>query len=308
MAKKKKSGFMKWAAFTLAATAVAAGALYYTHKRPDTEYEEFEAEIPSKRNTKIPATIILPKTTRPMPLVLFVHGFGAERSEGNRFFEIAYNLAKKGIASICMDFAGCGASKEGYEFYCIHNNLDDMVSCQKYMTDRYPIDTEHIGVVGYSMGGRQTVLYTELNPDIRTIVLFAPAISKGFNHMEEFKGGRAAIERMKKEAEEKGYALFIDPFGGEKKLGHSYFMDMENMDVYKALENYHHNLLYIQGNKDITVTPQLASEALEHLNPEVKLNYFFMDHADHGFGLWDNHPEQSKKLVEITTDYLLRYL
>ena len=33
-----------------------------------------------------------------------------------------------------------------------------------------------------------------------------------------------------------------------------------------------------------------------------------VDGANHGFGLWDNHMEQSKELVDETTEFLKEYL
>ena len=124
----------------IAGVAVGAGAAYYYSQRPIRDYEEKEVEIPSRRSAIIRATVIIPQTSRKMPLVIFAHGFGAERTEGSRFTLIAKNIARNDIASIMMDFSGCGKSDEDYTAYCLSNNLTDMECCLAYMKENYRID------------------------------------------------------------------------------------------------------------------------------------------------------------------------
>ena len=72
-----------------------------------------EAMIPS-RGVSIPATMVIPprKPEQALPLVLLLHGHGGTREEAGAFTRVAAELAARGIASIRMDFPGCGDSTE----------------------------------------------------------------------------------------------------------------------------------------------------------------------------------------------------
>jgi dipeptidyl aminopeptidase/acylaminoacyl peptidase len=126
--------------------------------------------------------------------------------------------------------------------------------------------------------------------------------------LEDSMGGADKLNEMIKEAQTNGSVKYNDLFGGQKELSKEYFMDMEAHDVLKALSHYKHNLLIVQGNEDDIVRPDVIDKALTHINKECHFNYLYMDHANHGFGLWDDHPEQSEKLVKETIKFIERHL
>ena len=94
--------------------------------------KEIELLLKSKRNTEIPVSIVDSETTN-CALVIFIHGFKADRHEGGRFSDVARNLAKLGYSSIRMGFPGCDESKEDFINYSITNDLDDIETCYKYI-------------------------------------------------------------------------------------------------------------------------------------------------------------------------------
>lgn len=306
---KKKNRSRKYILLGLGAVATAAAIVAIKQRvRKSTVYQSFDLKIPSKRLTDIVCTINLPQTEGAMPLVIFTHGFGADRHEGGRFTQVADKLATKGIASIRMDFSGCNESTESFTAFAIRNLLDDLITCVDHMINNYDIDQEHMGIVGYSMGGRLATLYSRLNPNIKTMALWAPALTKGMSGLEDSMGGADKLNEMIKEAQTNGSVKYNDLFGGQKELSKEYFMDMEAHDVLKALSHYKHNLLIVQGNEDDIVRPDVIDKALTHINKECHFNYLYMDHANHGFGLWDDHPEQSEKLVKETIKFIERHL
>ena len=73
--------------------------------------KRIDTTVLSKRNTDIPVTII-EADTFPSKLLLCVHGFKANRTEDNRFVEVAEALASNGVSTIMMGFPGCDESKE----------------------------------------------------------------------------------------------------------------------------------------------------------------------------------------------------
>ena len=107
-------------------------------------------EIPGTRGN-IPATIQLPaKSARgeELPLVVLCHGFTGNRQGDGHFAPLAEDLATHGIATVRLDFAGCGDSTEPYANYTLANmaadvdrNRDVVVKAERacYSRNRTPL-------------------------------------------------------------------------------------------------------------------------------------------------------------------------
>lgn len=87
------------------------------------------------------------------PLVVLCHGFTGSRGGDGHFGPLAARLAHAGIASIAMDFPGCGESEEPFTAYTLTNIRADMTAAIAYMGVTYGADTTRLGLVGHSMGG-----------------------------------------------------------------------------------------------------------------------------------------------------------
>ena len=260
--------------------------------------------ITSVRNTQIPCTVFTADTASP-GLAVFVHGFCAERTEGGRFEEVAEILSKHGFSSIMMDQSGCGESTEGFEFYCMRNSMNDIESCVSYMIENHDIDTEKMVMVGYSMGGRIASVYvTEKDPRFKVLGLWAAAIMP-FEEMTNFVNapdGHSYYE----EAKEKGTAGFLNLFDGRiLPLSREFFEDMIRYDTLDCVRRYKGNVIVVHGDADITVDISVGKRAYQHLTTDKNKELLIIENANHGFGLWDNHPEQSKRLVDKTAAFIL---
>lgn len=299
---KKKSKTKKYV--LLGTLALAAGAAAYYVNEEHTGYKEKTVTVLSKRGTEIPVTICRPVKLGDYPLVLFLHGFMGSKDASGRFSLLAEALAKRGIASARLDFAGCGDSKEPFANYRLKTALDDVDTVYQYMKDQYNIDAKKVALVGHSMGGRIAALFAETHPEIRTMAFTAPALTKGFEGIEDYLGGKEKVEEILKEAAVSKTITATTSFGATVEIGSGYFMDMMEYDVYKALNQYTGKLLYLQGNKDTMVPAAVSGLALQQLNPKAKLNYVYLDHMDHGFGAYDDNPENLNKYLKIMEEYL----
>ena len=260
--------------------------------------------IVSKRDTMIPCTVFTTDSAHP-GLAVFVHGFCAERTEGGRFEEVAEILSQHGFCSIMMDQSGCGESTEGFEYYCMRNSMDDIESCIAYMTETYEIDTEKMVMTGYSMGGRIASAYVTLkDPRFKVLGLWAAAINP-FEELTNFANapdGHSYYE----EAREKGTAAFLNFFDGRiLPLSREFFEDLMQYDPLDCVRQYKGNVIVVHGDADITVDVSVGKRTYQLLTTDKQKELVIVKDANHGFGLWDDHPEQSEELVSKTAAFIL---
>ena len=155
-------------------------------------------EIPGTRGN-IPATIQLPaKSARgeELPLVVLCHGFTGNRQGDGHFAPLAEDLAAHGIATVRLDFAGCGDSTEPYANYTLANMAADVDSVIGYMQATY--GTGKTALVGHSMGGRLASLYPQLGQyPVTALALWSPANGMGLQGLEFLSiDNFAAVEEL----------------------------------------------------------------------------------------------------------------
>lgn len=168
-----------------------------------------DVTIPGVRGG-IPATVQMPaKLARAgeVPLVVLCHGFTGDRTANGHFPTLAAKLAELGIATVRMDFAGCGSSTEPYTEYSLASMTDDVNSAIAFLQSEYGVDGT-IGLVGHSMGGRLVSLYPQDGQyPVAALALWSPANGAGlqgleFLNIEDF----SVVEALAAEAEANGQA------------------------------------------------------------------------------------------------------
>ena len=268
---------------------------------------EINKTIKSKRDTNIPVTIVDSETEN-ASLVIFAHGFKADRHEGGRFSDVARKLAEVGINSIRMGFPGCDESKEDFINYTINNCLDDIESSYQYMLNNYSINNEHLGIVGYSMGGRLASIFVNKHPEFKTLGLWTGAVYKDFGGNNDcFLGGNVAS--MKKQANELGYTDFYNDFDNTNiKLSKALIDEMELYNPLEYLNSFEGSAIVCHGDNDFTVVLDTAYLAINNLTKAKNKKLVIINGANHGFGLWDDHMEQSYELVDETTKFIKEHL
>ena len=164
-----------------------------------------DVSIPGTRGT-IYATVQLPgKLARSgdMPLAVLCHGFTGSRAGDGHFAPLAQDLAAQGIATVRLDFPGCGDSTEPFTAYTLSNMTDDVESAILYMQSTY--GTGPTALVGHSMGGRLASLYPQQKGGIAALVLWSPANGAGLNGLEFLNiDDFSAVEAMAAEADANG--------------------------------------------------------------------------------------------------------
>ena len=287
----------------IALCIVAAVTLLQTNTNPKN------IEIPGTRGN-IPATIQLPaKSARgeELPLVVLCHGFTGNRQGDGHFAPLAEDLAAHGIATVRLDFAGCGDSTEPYANYTLANMAADVDSVIGYMQATY--GTGKTALVGHSMGGRLASLYPQLGQyPVTALALWSPANGTGLQGLEFLSiDNFSAVEELAARADAEGS---VAAWGVE--LSAAYIDGMRDSDPNAALqESGLPVLLTYSGNERIlSDTTQTETKAAVESLPDGQVVLDSFVNGDHNYTSKDpaTNTQLDADLRQVTVDFLTSHL
>lgn len=255
----------------------------------------------------VPATVVMPVGDGPFPAVVMNHGHGGSRQENGGFGGVAEALASRGIATIRMDFPGCGDSTEPFTENYLSNMISDSNASLAYLLENYPIDPQRLGIMGYSMGGRIALhIGSEDGQPYKAMGLLAPSADWGQEMMVSFLGGQEAFDSLYAEAQsEKGYADFTTQWGQQQQLSLNWFDEMIASQPLENIANYEGAMLVVFGDQDNVVRAgvnQAVAEAYEAAEVVVVPN------ADHGYGFYSNQPDVTAAVEDSLADFFAQAL
>ena len=283
----------------IALCIVAAVTLLQTNTNPKN------IEIPGTRGN-IPATIQLSaKSARgeELPLVVLCHGFTGNRQGDGHFAPLAEDLAAHGIATVRLDFAGCGDSTEPYANYTLANMAADVDSVIGYMQATY--GTGKTALVGHSMGGRLASLYPQLGQyPVTVLALWSPANGAGLQGLEFLSiDNFAAVEELAARADAEGS---VAAWGVE--LSAAYIDGMRDSDPNVTLqESGLPVLLTYSGNERIlSDTTQTETKAAVEGLPDGQVVLDLFVNGDHNYTSEDpaTNTQLDADLRQVTVDFL----
>ena len=266
-------------------------------------------EIPGTRGN-IPATIQLPaKSARgeELPLVVLCHGFTGNRQGDGHFAPLAEDLAAHGIATVRLDFAGCGDSTEPYANYTLANMAADVDSVIGYMQATY--GTGKTALVGHSMGGRLASLYPQLGQyPVTALALWSPANGTGLQGLEFLSiDNFATVEELAARADAEGS---VAAWGVE--LSAAYIDGMRDSDPNAALqESGLPVLLTYSGNERIlSDTTQTETKAAVESLPDGQVVLDPFVNGDHNYTSEDpaTNTQLDADLRQVTVYFLTSHL
>ncbi len=201
--RKRRALLVLWGCLAVLALCVA-GVMYLLLQKPEPQ----NVTIPGVRGIlrhRADAQQAEPQRGRTVGgIVPRVYGQPGRRYP---FAGLADDLADQGIASVRLDFPGCGESTEPYTAYTLSNMADDVEAAITYMQKEYDTDGPK-ALVGHSMGGRLASLYPQMKGGgISALVLWSPANGTGlqgldFLNIDDF----SQVEAVAAEAEANGKA------------------------------------------------------------------------------------------------------
>lgn len=241
----------------------------------------------------VPATTVLPEGEGPFPLIVINHGFAGSRNEGGGFTRLAEIMAKKGLASIRMDFAGCGDSKAEFLEFNNTNNLSDSEACLNWALENMPVDKENVGVLGYSNGGRLAIIRTaQENSPYKAMGLLAPA---AFPATPE---RLAEDEKNLEEAKKNGF-VSMEWFGNELHIGAKMYEDQ--IADYKYIDDAKNvcPTMVVYGGADTIVLPEISKAIAEKIGAAT----VEIPDADHGYGFYGGDETITELVANSFADF-----
>ncbi len=271
---------------------------------PRYEFASVETTV-SSRGVSVPATFVHPiaEGEEKFPLVVLAHGHGGTRNEAGGFTSVAEELATRGIASIRMDFPGCGDSVESFANNNLTNMLTDVRASRDYALSQPNIDRERVGIHGFSMGGRLALMATASDPTYKVMTTWAPGASNGAGSMVEFVGGTDAYEAMKAQARTNGFVPFTTSWGQDQQLGLRFFVDLEQSRPLDAASQFRGPLLVLYGDEDDVVLPSVSEAVINAATSSSEVVRHVIDGADHGLGLFTDEPDYTEEAVDTTVSF-----
>lgn len=276
-----------------------------------TEYTIKTEEITyTSRGVEVPATVCVPEGEGTFPLVVLCHGHGGDRNENTGHLTIAESLAKKGIITLRMDYPGCGKSTEDFALNTMSNMIADTVAGLEYAKSNLPVDTDKIGLFGYSMGGRIVLqLLAEAKVDPSVVVLLAPAADT--DDLKNLFGGAENWETLKADANAaaEGYVNYTTIYGQEQHLSKEWFADIEayagSTLIDAAAKNYTGKpSLVIYAVDDAAVSPSVSKAVANALSSEV----ITTPKDGHSYGFYSEEVEVFNTVVDGAVDFFVNSL
>jgi dienelactone hydrolase len=258
------------------------------------------------RGVAVPATIVMPAAAdgESVPLVVMAHGHGGSRQEGGGYSLAAETMAKHGIASIRMDFPGCGDSTESFTENNLSNMLLDLQAARVFAEGQFDVDSERVGLLGYSMGGRLVALLSEIDPSYKAMVMWTPAVADGAMREFDSLGGTEAYAAYKEKARTTGMAEFTTQWGSTLQLGYQWFIDLEETKPLESLATFEGPLLIVYGDQDSVVVPATSEAALAAARSSSEVARHVVAGAEHALGFYTDKPELAAEVVNATAEFL----
>ena len=227
-----------------------------------------DGTVQGTRGNSIPVTWYRPENAAGAPLVVFGHGFTGDRSVNGHYAPLAQALAEHGVASISLAFAGQGGNGEPSAAFTLANCAADIDACIDWMGAQQGIDTQHIALVGHSMGGRIATAYLDLGAHagaVQALALWSPANGDGLRGLEFLDiDDWPAVEAWREQARAEGQ-VSIGRWGGFT-VSEAMFSEMEQSHPAETLAAFAGPILLCytpeEGSvftEEYTVQPTIAA-------------------------------------------------
>jgi dienelactone hydrolase len=252
-------------------------------------------------NKPMALDIFFENTRERRPVVIYVHGFNGFKDWGN-FDLVAKRFVQEGYVFVKFNFSHNGTSPEHPEVFTDliafgNNNFTKQLKdlriiidwvCNPLMPYHHCIDSNHIYLIGHSMGAGVSILHSANDERVKKLITWA-----GISECKTPWGGWAP--EIMQEWKDTGVQYYTNSRTKQQmpiyyQLYEDYIQNKEKLDIMKAIKSLNIPILICHGTSDNAVPIEKAFE-LKKWQPSAKL--FTVD-SDHVFGR--RHPWISNDL------------
>ena len=252
--------------------------------------------------------LIIPKSSHPVPAVVFVHGSGASNMDEKvgkltPFKDLAEGLAKHGIASIRYDKRSYA---HGFKLLMKEKNVtvkqetvDDAIMATNLLKKDARIDANNVYIIGHSMGAMLAGRIDSEGGNYQGLIMMAGsprtlndimmdqnkdvlAQTKGFTHW--------IVEKQVKKITSlfEGIDELSDEEAKKRKIGNGvtlyYFKEMKRFDTQHYLKTISKPMLIMQGEKDFQATVERDFLAYKQLlEGKENVTFKLYENLNHAF-------------------------
>ena len=261
--------------------------------------EERELVIYNNEGQQIYGVLHKPIGVEKAPAVLMCHGFAGNKIGRYRIYVmLAQKLAEAGIASLRIDFRGCGESEGDFSDVTVETEVSDARKGLEFLRKHSAIDSSKIGILGNSFGGAIAVHAAFQDQHIKSIALLAPL----FNCAQWRKKWEAV---MSNSADESAYKEMTRLLDGNAP-GPAFYPSFFKLNLDKEMEGLNNvPFLHIHSDKDERVGQDQA-EHYRRCRQEAKADskWIRLQKCDHDF----SSAEERKLLVDETVQWFSKTL
>ena len=249
-------------------------------------------------NESTPGVLTLPSASSPtkFPMVLLFHGFSSDKNEvANIYADLAESLAKINIATIRIDFPGCGDSSMHLQHVTL-SNMEQSIRDTYLYAQSLP-NVAKIGVCGFSFGAALTMLSFADDPTYCSSAVLLSPVGNLTNDFSEFLGSQRFLQAASQPLTE------IDLGWKKIKISNNYFKRFNEVDPYQGAIKYKNPLLIIAGSLDFS-----AKNARMYNSSSLSANkqLVIYEGHDHILNLFD--PDKKSSLIDKIVSWFLQTL
>ncbi|PWJ25054.1 hypothetical protein ATK17_1166 [Branchiibius hedensis] len=241
---------------------------------------------------EVPGDFVSPGTS-PSPAVLLLHGTASERDEvGGLFVRLAESLVAGGIASLRIDFAGCGASSRPQTDFTVTSELSDAQAAVTWLRGQPSVS--RVAVLGMSQGGMIALLLAAQDPALAALVTWSAGVLTTSDLAGAFPG--VLSDGASSAVIDLGYRTF--------EFSRQWLEEFRAMDLGAAAAAVTVPVLAVCGTADTVVSPAASSRLVADAPDRALVE---IDGADHIFNVL-SHSSAADQLLTVTTNWLVATL
>lgn len=216
------------------------------------------------------------------PVAIIAHGFNGTHDWGRNYFK---TMSELGYMCYTFDFP-CGSTGSRSDNNTMNMSIldeqSDLEAIVRHFCSRPDVDTTHIVLIGESQGGLVSALTAAaMSQQISKLVLVFPALCIPDNWNSRYPQTTDIPDTTR---------VWQVP------IGRRFFMELHDMDPYKAVESYTRPVLIIHGDADNVVPIDYSRRAVK-LYKDARLKV--IPKAGHGF-----NPHDFQKSLEWIRQFL----